>query len=125
MTTDKADAADALLEGGDSPTERRCTFMHLLLTLFSGLNDEALHMLYKAAKPAILEKEGAVQKKAYRVLLQVHPSSNRAALAAPLSLHSSNTICLHSGMTSVHILPRQGLQRAVSYTYTPSPGEHD
>ena len=72
MTTDAADAADALLEGGDSPTERRCTFMHLLLTLFSGLNEEALHMLYKAAKPAILEKEGAVQKKAYRVLLQVY-----------------------------------------------------
>ena len=73
VTTDKADAADALLEGGGSPTERRCTFLHLLLTLFAGLNDEALGMLYKVAKPAILEKEGAVQKKAYRVLLQVAP----------------------------------------------------
>lgn len=44
---------DAVLDGGDSDTQRRCTFMEAALALAGGLDDRALVTLYKAAIPAL------------------------------------------------------------------------
>ena len=44
----------AVLEGGDSDAERRCTFLELSLALAGGLDAAGLETLYKAAKPGIL-----------------------------------------------------------------------
>lgn len=44
---------DAVMEGGDTPTEQRCTFMEAALALAGGLEDKALATLYKAAKPGL------------------------------------------------------------------------
>lgn len=46
-------AADALTEGGDSPSEQRCTFLELALALAGALDTSAIAMLYKAVKPAL------------------------------------------------------------------------
>lgn len=46
-------AADALTEGGDSPSEQRCTFLELALALAGSLDAPAIGMLYKAIKPAL------------------------------------------------------------------------
>ena len=46
-------AADALTEGGDSPSEQRCTFLELALALAGSLDLAAVSMLYKALKPAL------------------------------------------------------------------------
>ena len=46
-------AADALAEGGDSPSEQRCTFLELALALAGSLDAAAISMLYKALKPAL------------------------------------------------------------------------
>ena len=46
-------AADALTEGGDSPSEQRCTFLELALALAGSLDAPAIGMLYKAVKPAL------------------------------------------------------------------------
>lgn len=40
-------------EGGDTPAERRCTYMDLALCLTSGLDDKALHVLITAALPPL------------------------------------------------------------------------
>ena len=45
--------ADPITEGGDSPAERRCTFMNLALALLPGLDDRALGVLCTAALPAL------------------------------------------------------------------------
>ena len=44
---------DALQEGGDTPGQRRCTFMNLALALLPGLDDRALGVLCSAALPAL------------------------------------------------------------------------
>ena len=44
---------DAVVEGGDTPTERRCTFMEAALALAGGLDDGALATLHKAARPGL------------------------------------------------------------------------
>ncbi|GAB4822579.1 hypothetical protein N2152v2_009625 [Parachlorella kessleri] len=62
---------DAVLEGGDTPTERRCTFMEASLALAGGLDDKALATLHKAARPGLQEKDPAVQKKAYKILAYI------------------------------------------------------
>lgn len=46
-------ATDALTEGGDSPSEQRCTFLELALALAGSLDTAAIGMLYKAVKPAL------------------------------------------------------------------------
>ncbi|PSC74246.1 ARM repeat superfamily [Micractinium conductrix] len=58
----------AVMEGGDTDSERRATFLELALALAGGLDAGALDTLYKAAKPGMQEKEPAVQKKCYKVL---------------------------------------------------------
>ena len=45
--------ANPITEGGDSPAERRCTFMNLALALLPGLDDRALGVLCTAALPAL------------------------------------------------------------------------
>ena len=40
-------------EGGENPSERRCTFMELALCLAPGLSMPAIRVLYKAAAPAL------------------------------------------------------------------------
>ena len=68
VTADDLGAPDALVEGGDDKTARRCTFMDLVFALVSGLDDQGLEMVYKIAKPACLEKESVIQKRAYKLL---------------------------------------------------------
>lgn len=68
VTADDPGAPDALVEGGDDKTARRCTFMDLVYALVSGLDDQGLEMVYKIAKPACLEKESVIQKRAYKLL---------------------------------------------------------
>ena len=68
VTADDPGAPDALVEGGDDKTARRCTFMDLVFALVSGLDDQGLEMVYKIAKPACLEKESVIQKRAYKLL---------------------------------------------------------
>lgn len=46
-------AADALTEGGENPSEQRCTFLELALALAGSLDVAAISMLYKALKPAL------------------------------------------------------------------------
>ena len=55
------------MEGGDTVSARRCTFMLLALALEGGLDDAGVDMLIKVAKPAVVEPDGNIQKKAYRV----------------------------------------------------------
>lgn len=43
----------AVLEGGDTDSERRSTFLELSLALAGGLDVVGLETLYKAAKPGI------------------------------------------------------------------------
>ena len=43
----------AVKEGGETPLERRCTFMELALALAPGLDLPAMAVLYKAATPAL------------------------------------------------------------------------
>ncbi len=57
----------AVLDGGDTDTERRATYLELSLSLAGGLDAAALDTLYKAARPGIHEREPAVQKKSYKV----------------------------------------------------------
>ena len=45
--------SDALKEGGDSASQRKCTFMELALCLAPGLNVAGIEILYKAIKPAL------------------------------------------------------------------------
>ena len=68
VTADDPGAPDALIEGGDDKTARRCTFMDLVFALVAGLDEQGLEMIYKIAKPACLEKEGVIQKRAYKLL---------------------------------------------------------
>lgn len=44
---------DASKEGGENPSERRCTFMELALCLMPGLPAAAVNVLYKAASPSL------------------------------------------------------------------------
>lgn len=44
---------DALKEGGDSASQRKCTFMELALCLAPGLSVAGIEILYKAIKPAL------------------------------------------------------------------------
>ncbi|KAL3700630.1 hypothetical protein R1sor_018652 [Riccia sorocarpa] len=55
----------------ETPTSRRCVFMDLALSLVRGLDEEALSMLYESAVPALQDKEGLVQKKAYKILASI------------------------------------------------------
>ena len=68
MTSDAEDAPDALQEGGDTKSARRCTFMDLSLAMVPGLDNAARDLVFKAARPAALEKDAAVQKRAYKLL---------------------------------------------------------
>ncbi|CAM6087178.1 unnamed protein product [Calypogeia fissa] len=52
----------------ESATSRRCVFMDLALSLITGLDEEALGMLLTTAIPALQDKDGAVQKKAYKII---------------------------------------------------------
>ncbi|KAL2650995.1 hypothetical protein R1flu_019123 [Riccia fluitans] len=55
----------------ETPTSRRCVFMDLALSLIRGLDEEALNMLYESAVPALQDKEGLVQKKAYKIISSI------------------------------------------------------
>ena len=68
VTSDAEGAPDGLLEGGDSRSARRGTFMDLLLALGPGLDAEGLAVLQRLALPAIGEADAQVQKKGYKLL---------------------------------------------------------
>jgi len=59
---------DQIMEGGDSPVERRCTFTELALALAGGLGDDGLGALYSVARTGLSDPEGSIQKKSYKVL---------------------------------------------------------
>lgn len=48
----------AVLEGGDTDTERRCAFLELALALAGGLDAAGLETLYKAAAPGMQVRQG-------------------------------------------------------------------
>jgi hypothetical protein len=56
-----------VLEGGDTDTERRSTFLELSLALAGGLDAVRLETLYKAAKPGI--------QASHRLLIIITPFS--------------------------------------------------
>ncbi|KAL3148459.1 hypothetical protein ABBQ38_013906 [Trebouxia sp. C0009 RCD-2024] len=58
-------------EGGDSSSARKCTFMELALCLAPGLDVNGISILYKSAKPALQERDQAVQKKAYKLIAYI------------------------------------------------------
>eukprot|EP00873_Tetraselmis_striata_P019446 jgi/Tetstr1/439710/TSEL_028129.t1 len=64
-------ATSGVTEGGDTPTERRCTFMELALCVGGGLDTAGITTLYKAAIPGLKDKDSAVQKKAYKMLAYI------------------------------------------------------
>ena len=68
VTSDAEGAPDALTEGGDTRSARRCTFMDLSLAMVPGLDAAARDLVFKAARPAATEKDAAVQKRAYKLL---------------------------------------------------------
>lgn len=68
VTADADDAADKLTEGGATKSQRRCTFMDLVLAMVSGLDLASRELVFKAARPASTEKDAAVQKRAYKLL---------------------------------------------------------
>ena len=68
VTSDAEDAPDGLKEGGDTRSARRCTFMDLSLAMVPGLDNAVRDLVFKAARPAALEKDAAVQKRAYKLL---------------------------------------------------------
>ena len=49
----RADLPSGDTEGGETPDERRCTYLDLALCLTPGLDDQALHVLVTAALPAL------------------------------------------------------------------------
>ena len=49
-----------MLEGGDTDTERRCTFLELALALAGGLDAAGLQTLYKAAAPGMQARVAGV-----------------------------------------------------------------
>ena len=75
VTADDPGDPEALVEGGEDKTARRCTFMDLVYALVSGLDDQGLEMVYKIAKPACLEKESVIQKRAYKLLNELCEAS--------------------------------------------------
>ncbi|BFI25857.1 ribosomal RNA-processing protein 12 [Marchantia polymorpha subsp. ruderalis] len=69
---DKQDAMQVDTASVDeTATSRRCVFMDLALSLIKGLDEEALTMLYETAVPALQDKEGLVQKKAYKIIASI------------------------------------------------------
>jgi ribosomal RNA-processing protein 12 len=67
------DAAPMSVDGSaaPSPTARRCTFMELAVALTPGMDDVSVSALYRAAKPAVMDSEAPVQKKAYKLLARL------------------------------------------------------
>jgi ribosomal RNA-processing protein 12 len=59
---------DAVFEGGESDTERVCTFLEASLLLAGGLDVAGIQVLWKAAIPGTKEKDPAVQKKSYKII---------------------------------------------------------
>jgi hypothetical protein len=84
--------------------------MDLALSLVEGLDSEALGMLFTTTKPALQDNDGAVQKKAYKVLASICQGNIgfmslkseeilETLLTSLSSVHSSarrhRLICLH------------------------------
>ena len=59
---------DAVFEGGETDTERCCTFMEAALLLSGGLDVGGIQVLWKAAVPGMKGKDPAIQKKSYKIL---------------------------------------------------------
>jgi ribosomal RNA-processing protein 12 len=59
---------EAVFEGGESDTERVCTFMEAALLLAGGLDIAGIQVLWKAAIPGTKEKDPAIQKKSYKII---------------------------------------------------------
>lgn len=59
----------AVLDGGDTDTERYCTYLEAAYALLAGLQTEGLSIIYQLTMQGILEKDPAIQKKCYKILL--------------------------------------------------------
>lgn len=62
---------EAVLEGGDTDSERCSTFIEAALSLAGGLEASGIEVLYKAAVPGIKQKDPSRQKKSYKVIAYV------------------------------------------------------
>ncbi len=85
---------DSVMEGGDSDTERVCTFMEAALLLGGGLDASGAAVLWKAALPGTKEKDPAVQKKSYKImayLCESRPDFSEPNFAAVLSALADGT----------------------------------
>jgi ribosomal RNA-processing protein 12 len=58
---------DAVLDGGDSDTERYCTYLESVYALLGGLDANALSIVYQLVSNDMDERDPAVQKKAYKI----------------------------------------------------------
>lgn len=58
---------DAVLDGGDSDTERYCTYLEAVYALLGGLDANALSIVYQLVSNDMDERDPAVQKKAYKI----------------------------------------------------------
>lgn len=47
---------DSVKEGGETPSEQRCTFMELALRISPGLSPDAVNVLLQASVPALQVK---------------------------------------------------------------------
>lgn len=59
---------DAVLDGGDTDTERYCTYLEAIYALLGGLDLKGLSVIYQMTSTGIKEKEPSLQKKNYKIL---------------------------------------------------------
>ena len=59
---------DAVLDGGDTDTERYCTYLEAIYCLLGGIDEDGIKLVYKAIHNGLQEKEPSVQKKSYKIL---------------------------------------------------------
>lgn len=62
---------DAILEGGETDGQRRCTYLEAALVLSGGVDAQGIHTLYNVARSMAEEREPSLQKKGYKVLAYV------------------------------------------------------
>ena len=118
---------DAVFDGGDSDTERYCTYLEAIYSLLGGLDANGLEIVYQVASNGIKEKDPAVQKKAYKILhymIEDRPDFNeiKSEEMIELMLDSGSTAvsasrgfrikCLKS--TVLHLLGERGASVDVS-----------
>jgi len=59
---------DAVLDGGDTDTERFCTYLEAIYCLLGGIHAEGVKLVYTVIHNGFQGKEPSVQKKSYKIL---------------------------------------------------------